>query len=91
MASRVRTVELIDLPLHDAADRRWRAGREKYGGGEWVGQPPLLEAAEEWADFYAYIYEAIRRGDIERDSADRLLFYMHKAWRELQNVLKEGS
>jgi len=53
--------DLVDLPLEEALEEKWRRGREKYGP-EWAGEHPLIEAHSEALDGVIYCREAARRG-----------------------------
>lgn len=56
--------DLLSRPVPEAQLEKWRAGRRKYGG-EWAGDPPLVELYAECLDALNYIDEAHTRGDVD--------------------------
>ena len=59
-------------------ERRWAAGRAKYGD-TWAGGPPLAELFEELADASNYIEAAVAQGDLDQQTAGYLSSLIHAA------------
>lgn len=63
---------LLDLDPMKAIDRKYKAGRERYGPA-WVGKRPIYEAHDELLDLGAYLMQEHQKNEIPNDLIEAMI------------------